>query len=120
MRPIGRRVEVLVLIDLIHFGWVNAAFGEQTGDRVLREVAERILSSAPIGFDFVKIDRSFVAGLDTDSWCRRIVRSITEMAYDLGLMTVAEGIETAQQREILREMGCTFGQGKLIGRPEIR
>lgn len=75
------------------------------------------LATLPI--DFIKIDLSFVRAMDSDPRALRIVQSIVEMSYDLGLITVAEGIETQSQRDTLREMGCIFGQGYLFGRPKI-
>ena len=75
------------------------------------------LSSLPI--DFIKIDISFTCAMKCDPRASRIVRSITEMSNDLGLLTVAEGIETRDQHEALLEMGCKYGQGYLFGRPSI-
>lgn len=67
--------------------------------------------------DFVKVDRSFVAGITTSHEDRAIVRAILDLARALQLGTVAEGIETLEQLEVLRELGCEVGQGYLIGRP---
>jgi diguanylate cyclase (GGDEF)-like protein len=65
----------------------------------------------------IKIDRSFVDGLPGDRENREIVTALVGMAHGLGLDVVAEGIETAQQRDLLRALGCRFGQGYLLGRP---
>ncbi len=67
----------------------------------------------------LKIDRSFVAGLegDTSTESLALVRAILAMALTLGIDTIAEGIETDRQREILVEQGCEFGQGYLLGMP---
>lgn len=67
--------------------------------------------------DIVKIDRSFVHGLTTDTGAADLIRSIIDLATGMGLDTVAEGVETDAQREMLREMGCRFAQGFLYGRP---
>ena len=67
--------------------------------------------------DAIKIDRSFVSHVDTDSNDAMIVGSIAAMARQLRLDTVAEGIETEAQAQRLRELGCTFAQGYLFGRP---
>jgi diguanylate cyclase (GGDEF)-like protein len=70
----------------------------------------------------LKIDQSFVAGLHQgggqDSLA--LVRSILALAATLGIETVGEGIETEQQRRTLRELGCHYGQGYLLGKPTPR
>ena len=65
----------------------------------------------------VKIDRSFVAGLGTDSDDQEIVRAVVAMAHALHLTVVAEGVETLVQRDSLRKMGCTSAQGWHYGKP---
>lgn len=75
------------------------------------------LKSLPI--DVIKIDRSFVSHVDTDSNDAMIVGSIVAVARQLRLDTVAEGIETESQAQKLRELGCTYGQGYLFGRPAL-
>jgi len=68
----------------------------------------------------LKIDRSFVAGLDGETRAESLalVRAILALAVTLGIDTIGEGIETAVQRDTLMELGCLFGQGYLLGRPE--
>ncbi len=68
-------------------------------------------------FDTLKIDRSFVQGIATDSDSRRIVRSILELARSLGVNVVAEGIEDTAQLEELKSLDCPCGQGFLFARP---
>jgi diguanylate cyclase (GGDEF)-like protein/PAS domain S-box-containing protein len=68
-------------------------------------------------FDRVKIDRSFINDLNASSEAFAIVRSIVDMVRTLGMNTTAEGVETAQQAEILRTTGCTEVQGYWYGRP---
>ena len=65
----------------------------------------------------LKIDRSFVADLDTGGPGTTIVTASIRLAHDLGMRVVAEGVETAAQLERLREMGCDVVQGYLLGRP---
>ena len=69
--------------------------------------------------DVLKIDRSFVEGVATDRRSRSVVRSLLALSEGLGLKAVAEGVETPQQLEALRSMGCPFGQGYLLGRPML-
>ena len=73
------------------------------------------LSTLPI--DCLKIDRSFVNRLDQGVNEAAVVRSIVLLGTSLGKVVVAEGIETAAQLELLREMGCGWGQGFLLARP---
>lgn len=67
-------------------------------------------------FDVLKIDKSFVDGLDTDT-NRRIVTAVLDLAEQLKVRTIAEGIETAEQAQVLRELGCNLGQGYHYSRP---
>ena len=68
-------------------------------------------------FDTVKVDRSFTAGVATDPGDRAIVTAILGLAGALQLRTVAEGVETAEQADILTDLGCQHGQGWYFGRP---
>ena len=67
--------------------------------------------------DCIKIDRSFVNRLTTSTSGPHIVRAILDLARNTGLVVVAEGIETEEQQVALRELGCEYGQGCLLGRP---
>jgi diguanylate cyclase (GGDEF)-like protein len=68
-------------------------------------------------FDALKIDRSFVSRLSGNARSRELVRTIVTMGLNLNLKVVAEGIETAEERRLVRELGCTHGQGYLFSRP---
>ncbi len=67
--------------------------------------------------DFVKIDRTFTDGLGTDDNDTAIVKATIALSHSLGLRVVAEGVETIAQRDLLKELGCDFGQGYLFARP---
>ncbi|GIG56200.1 hypothetical protein Lfu02_05720 [Longispora fulva] len=67
--------------------------------------------------DLVKIDRSFITGLDRSPSQRALVDGIVGIAETLGLTVVAEGVETPAERDILIAMGCTHGQGYLFSKP---
>ena len=70
-----------------------------------------------IAFDELKIDRSFVnRAIDSTHMCN-ILRSAVEIGQRLGLTTVAEGVETIEELNLLREMGCDEIQGYLFSRP---
>ncbi|MBV8613834.1 MAG: GGDEF domain-containing protein, partial [Acetobacteraceae bacterium] len=70
-------------------------------------------------FDKVKVDRSFVQGLDEAGGgeCAAIVRAVTGLCAGLGLATTAEGVETERQLAYLTQEGCTEVQGFLFSRP---
>ena len=68
-------------------------------------------------FDTLKIDRTFIARLGTGDESVAIVRTIISLANSLGLDVVAEGVETADQLTLLRNLGCHFGQGYFFSRP---
>jgi EAL domain-containing protein (putative c-di-GMP-specific phosphodiesterase class I)/GGDEF domain-containing protein len=65
----------------------------------------------------LKVDRSFVRGIEDDRDMASIVRAVTTMAQQLGLRVVAEGIEKEEQLGLLRALGCEYGQGYLLSRP---
>ena len=67
-------------------------------------------------FDMLKIDRSFVVALARTT-NQRIVSAVLDLAADLGVGVVAEGIETPAQEQQLQELGCGIGQGFLYSRP---
>ncbi len=67
--------------------------------------------------DVVKVDRSFVRGMAADSIDRELVAAVVGMGRALKLIVVAEGIETPEQAEVLRELGCDIGQGFLFAKP---
>jgi diguanylate cyclase (GGDEF)-like protein/PAS domain S-box-containing protein len=75
----------------------------------------KLLSRLPV--DVLKIDRSFVRDLLTSPGDRLIAQSTIALAKSLGMRTIAEGVETKEQVELLRELGCDVLQGFLIHHP---
>lgn len=67
--------------------------------------------------DEVKIDRSFVTGVDQDGGSRRFVRGVLAFAAEIGITVVAEGVERETERNVLAELGCHRAQGYLFSRP---
>lgn len=65
----------------------------------------------------LKIDRSFVFGLRTHSVNYPVVKAILGLSESLQLVTIAEGIETAEELKVLKALGCGLGQGYLFARP---
>ena len=73
------------------------------------------LQAFPI--DLLKIDRAFVAEMTTSSASLTLLQTLVQLGRDLGLQTLAEGIETEAQREMLVGLECDLGQGFLFSRP---
>jgi EAL domain-containing protein (putative c-di-GMP-specific phosphodiesterase class I) len=66
---------------------------------------------------FVKIDQTFVQGLETGGNDERVVSAVIDLAANLGLRSIAEGVESTEQAERLRQLGCDEAQGYLFARP---
>lgn len=73
------------------------------------------LASLPVAE--LKLDRSLCGRVDSDPRARRIAALVTELGRDLDIHVLAEGIETREQANVLRELGCDLAQGFLFGRP---
>ncbi len=67
--------------------------------------------------DFVKIDRHFLSGIDSDRVKYQFVRSILEISHALGCQVIAEGVETAAEYAVVRRLGTGFAQGYHFARP---
>jgi PAS domain S-box-containing protein len=68
-------------------------------------------------FDVLKVDRSFVLSMIESRESRKIVAAIVGLAHSLDILTIAEGVETEEQAEMLLRLECEKGQGWLYGRP---
>jgi EAL domain-containing protein (putative c-di-GMP-specific phosphodiesterase class I) len=75
-----------------------------------------LASLAKLPFDVVKIDRSLISTADSPAG-ERLLEGIIRLAQGLGVVPVAEGIESQEQLDLLRNIGCRLGQGYLLGRP---
>lgn len=75
------------------------------------------LSRFPV--DKLKIDRSFIISMDRSDRDRAIVQSMVDLAHGLGMSVIAEGVETEEQRQLLKHMGCDQIQGYLYGKPML-
>jgi PAS domain S-box-containing protein len=70
-----------------------------------------------IPVDTLKIDRAFIMHMDSDAESREIVRTIIMLAHNLGLTVVAEGTETKEHIDLLKQLGCEMAQGYFYSRP---
>ncbi len=68
--------------------------------------------------DYLKIDGSFIRGIDQPGLSEAVVRSITEIAHLLGMRAVGEQVETEQQLELLQTIGVDYAQGYYFQRPQ--
>jgi EAL domain-containing protein (putative c-di-GMP-specific phosphodiesterase class I) len=67
--------------------------------------------------EILKLDMSLVRDVHLSVTKRKVIRSMTALAKDMGMMVVAEGIETAEERNVLAELGCDLLQGYYLGKP---
>jgi EAL domain-containing protein (putative c-di-GMP-specific phosphodiesterase class I) len=70
-----------------------------------------------IPVDTLKIDRAFISNMDSDPESGEIVRIIIMLAHNLGLKVVAEGTETEEQVNLLKQLNCEMTQGYFFSRP---
>jgi EAL domain-containing protein (putative c-di-GMP-specific phosphodiesterase class I) len=68
--------------------------------------------------EFVKLDMSLVRNVQKSATQQRVVRAMVEMCHDIGRLVICEGVESAEERDILATLGCDLLQGHLIGKPE--
>lgn len=74
--------------------------------------------AATLPLDAIKIDRCLISEMHSDSSKRALIVAIVALAREAGIETIAVGIETKQQLELARELGCTLGQGFLLHVPQ--
>lgn len=67
--------------------------------------------------DVIKLDISLIHSIDTDIGCRALAAALIRFAEETGSKVVAEGVETAAELHVLRELGISLAQGYLLGRP---
>ncbi|MCK2042153.1 bifunctional diguanylate cyclase/phosphodiesterase [Chromohalobacter sp. TMW 2.2308] len=100
--------QIMRILRLHGFGLVLDDFGAgYTSLRFLKELP----------FTKVKLDKVYIDTIAEDERSQLLVKGIIDLARGLGLTVVAEGIETQEQMDVLRGLGCPIGQGYLLGRP---
>jgi EAL domain-containing protein (putative c-di-GMP-specific phosphodiesterase class I)/ActR/RegA family two-component response regulator len=108
MRDVTRTMDVLLRMRIRNIGVSIDDFG--TGHSSLRELQR-------MPFSEMKIDKSFVMDMLKNKDCAVIVKSVIDLAHNLDLKVIAEGVEDAQVWELLKEKGCDYAQGFYMGRP---
>lgn len=68
--------------------------------------------------DFIKIDRSFISGIEKDKKCKLMVATIVDLAHVLGIFVIAEGVENEAELVICKEIGCDLVQGFYVEKPQ--
>lgn len=101
----------------LSLGSILARRGDLDGARRAYRNARRLCALQSLPFDALKIDRSFVGRLGSNPECAVIVRAVAAMAQNLGIAAIAEGVETAEQLEVLRSLGCEYAHGFLFAKP---
>jgi EAL domain-containing protein (putative c-di-GMP-specific phosphodiesterase class I) len=76
-----------------------------------------LTSFATLEPEFVKLDMSLVRDIDGSHTKQKLVRSMAAVCKELGMLVVAEGVETAAERDLLVKLGCDFLQGYLLAKP---
>lgn len=76
-----------------------------------------LTSFAALEPDVVKLDMALIRGVDSEPIKQRLVGSMARLCRDLGILVVAEGVETAAEKDVLVDLGCDLLQGYLFGRP---
>ncbi|MFY9288722.1 MAG: EAL domain-containing response regulator [Alphaproteobacteria bacterium] len=108
MRDVTRTMDVLLRMRIRNIGVSIDDFG--TGHSSLRELQR-------MPFSEMKIDKSFVIDMVNNKDCAVIVNSIIDLAHNLGLKAVAEGVEDVRIWRMLSERGCDYAQGFFMGKP---
>jgi EAL domain-containing protein (putative c-di-GMP-specific phosphodiesterase class I) len=126
--PLTRRARQVVL-EITERACLDGLPDLRDRVRSLRELGYRIAiddlgagyaglaSFATLEPDLVKLDMELVRGAETEPVKRKLIGSITRLCKDLGIVVVAEGIETKAGRDTMLELGCDLLQGFLFGRP---
>jgi EAL domain-containing protein (putative c-di-GMP-specific phosphodiesterase class I) len=108
MRDVTRTMDVLLRMRLRNIGISIDDFG--TGHSSLRELQR-------MPFSEMKIDKSFVIEMIDNKDCMVIVNATVDLAHNLGLKVIAEGVENARTWNLLLEKGCDYAQGFHMGKP---
>ena len=101
-------IDILTRLRMKGFNLSIDDFG--TGYSSLRQLVQ-------VPFSELKLDQTFIRHIDTDPESRSIAKVSIALAHELGMMTVAEGVETEDEWRVLNELGCDRIQGYFVGRP---
>jgi EAL domain-containing protein (putative c-di-GMP-specific phosphodiesterase class I) len=129
--PLARRAKDIVL-EITERASLESIRDHRERIRTLKSLGFRIAvddlgagysglnSFAVLEPDVVKLDIELVRGADAEPVKRKLIRSMCSVCQELGILVVAEGVETEAEREVVVDAGCDLLQGFLLGRPEAR
>ena len=112
--------ESVLVMDIAHIGAMMQKIRDLGVHMALDDFGtgySSLLYLKDLPIDRLKVDRSFVSGLGSTEQDTTIVCTVVQLAHDLGLRVVAEGVETEAELEAIGAMGCDEAQGFLLGRP---
>jgi EAL domain-containing protein (putative c-di-GMP-specific phosphodiesterase class I) len=78
----------------------------------------RLAELAEVPPDFVKLDMALVRGIDGAKARQELLQALNRLSDDFGVQVIAEGIETSEEARICNQLGCAYGQGFFLGRPQ--
>jgi diguanylate cyclase (GGDEF)-like protein len=112
--------ESAVVVDIVQIGVMMQRVRELGVHLALDDFGtgySSLLYLQGLPIERLKIDRSFVAGLDSEDHDDTIIQTVVDLAHTLGIIVVAEGVETLAELQSIGSMGCDEAQGFLLGRP---
>jgi EAL domain-containing protein (putative c-di-GMP-specific phosphodiesterase class I) len=110
-----------MVADLRSLGWLRECLQRADIELAYDDFGAgraRLAELAEVPPNFVKLDRSLVRDIDQAATRQELIQALTRGITDLGIDLIAEGIETAAEARICRGLGCRFGQGYHLGRPQ--
>jgi EAL domain-containing protein (putative c-di-GMP-specific phosphodiesterase class I) len=123
LRPDALKLEITESILMDNFTLINRVIERLAKIGVQMEIDDFGTGYSSLGYlknfpvHAIKIDKSFIRDIGVSGKSTDIIRAMVSMAHDLGIETIAEGVETEEQYHILQEMNCPFGQGFLMSKP---
>ncbi len=123
VRPESLKLEIIESVLIDNYSAANGKFNKLNEIGVQLEIDDFGTGYSSLGYlqhfpiHTIKIDRSFIKEMGDGNKSTELVRAMVSMAHDLGMDTTAEGVETEEQLNELKNLTCRFGQGYLLSRP---
>ncbi len=123
LSPQSLKLEIIESVLIDNYAAANGKFTKLNEIGVQLEIDDFGTGSSSLGYlqhfpiHTIKIDRSFIKEMGGGKKASELVRAMVSMAHDLGMDTTAEGVETEEQLNELKNLTCQYGQGYLLSRP---
>jgi EAL domain-containing protein (putative c-di-GMP-specific phosphodiesterase class I) len=123
LKPANLKLEITETVLIENFTAANEIFSRLSALGVQLEIDDFGTGYSSLGYlqhfpiRTIKIDRSFINQMGPNGKGSEIIRAMISMARDLGMESIAEGVETAEQKEELQVLNCEYAQGFLISQP---